>query len=195
VAFDEGAEIHGARVSRRGRGVRGAVDAPDRYVVTEEQYAADALLVDRYTGYSAELLRVALLLLGALAWFATPGGVGACIVAETPTVAGALAVALLAGVVAAALSLFHRYAATDALANHVYVLRHSALLGTGSDAERRKQSLKVAKGRELLHLQLKRSDWFLFVAAIALTVSVATAAVGVGLAIVAPSRAACAVAD
>jgi len=171
----------------------GASGERDRCVVREEQYAADALLADRYTAYSAELLRVALLLLGALAWFATPGGVGACIVAETPMVAAALAVAMLAGVVAAALSLFHRYAATDALANHVYVLRHSALLGTGSDVERRARALKVANGRTLRREQLKRSDWFLFVAAIALTVSVATAAVGVGLAIVAPSRAACAV--
>lgn len=170
-----------------------AADGPDRYVVREEQYAADALLADRYTGYSAELLRVALLLLGALAWFATPGGVGACIVAETPTVAAALALALLAGVVAAALSLFHRYTATDALANHVYVLRQGALLGTGSDAERRARAAKLANGRTLRRVQLKRSDWFLFIAAIALTVSVATAAVGVGLAIVAPSRAACAV--
>lgn len=115
--------------------------------------------------------------------------------AETPTVAAALAVAMLAGVVAAALSLFHRYAATDALANHVYVLRHSALLGVGSEADRRVQALKVANGRAQRRVQLKRSDWLLFIAAIALTVSVATAAVGVGLAIVAPSRAACAVTD
>lgn len=170
-----------------------AADSPDRYAVREEQYAADALLADRYTAYSAELLRVALLLLGALAWFATPGGVGACIVAETPTVAAALALAMLAGVVAAALSLFHRYTATDALANHVDVLRHSALLGVGSDADRRKQALKVADGRTQRRVQLKRSGWFLVVAAVALIVSVATAAVGVGLAIVAPSRTACAV--
>jgi hypothetical protein len=91
----------------------------DRTPLTKDQYEADLSLLDRYQRFSAELLRLSLLSIGAIAFMAEHVWEKA----HAYTGIGWIyAMALSAGA-----ALAHRYTSTDGLANHIEALRLNAI--------------------------------------------------------------------
>jgi len=102
----------------------------------EDQYRADLELLDRYTGFSSELVRLSSLGLGGLALFLKASlGEKPALDSQTGWFNLLLGGAAFLFGIAVACGLLHRYYATDGLACHIRALRLAQRGGAGVDAE------------------------------------------------------------
>jgi hypothetical protein len=79
----------------------------------------DVTLLDRYLAYSTELIRLALLGIGAIGYLITTHPFSE----QAKAVRSTLWLALIAFMVSTAAGLFHRYVAPDSLGDHLELLR------------------------------------------------------------------------
>jgi hypothetical protein len=102
----------------------------------EDKYRADLELLDRYTGFSSELVRLASLGLGGLALFLKASlGEKPALDLKTGWFNLLLGGAVLLFGMAVACGLLHRYYAADGFACHIRALRLVQGGGTGVEAE------------------------------------------------------------
>ena len=131
---------------------------PGLQPLRETDYKGDLDLLDRYVGFSSELVRISLLGLAAIGFylkeFVAPGK-GPEVIPGQPMIAAAWFNLLLgfAGfllAVAVACGLLHRYYATDGLASHLRALRLSADPDRASEVEtevrRRTNRYRLSRG-------------------------------------------------
>jgi len=119
--------------------------------VPEERYSADFELLDRFTGFSGELVRIAILGMAALGFFLKelmPKDPNAFRSATWLALLLSWAAVLLG--LAVAFGLLHRYYATDGVAFHVAWLRYVTESRPDTDiaeqAAGRKRSYKLSEG-------------------------------------------------
>jgi hypothetical protein len=123
--------------------------------VPENLYKADLEILDRYQGYSSELIRLSLLGIGALAFFLAQVALGE----HTPAslkdwLAGlALGISALLFALSTACALSHRYHSTDGFTSHIKAIRSA-----NAQPPEPSEALKHANLRNRIY---KVSGWWL----------------------------------
>jgi len=132
--------------------------------IEEGTFAHDVTLLDRYLSYSAELLRLSLLGITAIAYWVSKASSPPL----PPITRGMISISLLAFAASAATALVHRYAATDSMSSHLEVIRRYIRNSTPSALDTAKDVAIEAAERSQRSAQFRRSKLALAVSAILL---------------------------
>ena len=144
------------------------------YEVPESFYKVDLELLSKYQTYSAELLRLSLLLLAGYGFllkeFARPD---TKFLARLTCHRWLLFVGLVAVGLSAAAAIAHRYFSTDGFANQVSYYRFSRRLAESSETDRAKVEARALGDYATMLRLYWRSKWLLRLSATSLAVAAA----------------------
>ena len=155
----------------------------NQFFIPEEEVAADFRIADLYMGFSAELLRLALIGIGALGFLLSEKVLDRSALL-TGHSRGTIIAAVMLLLLSACLSLAHRYLASESMAYQLSVLRTRRVLAGKEEGEERNAKAGELKAEiDRWHARLKWSGHFLAGASIALGLGIASLSIGLVLAL------------